>query len=504
MTSGRESDGDVVIGLDVGTTGVKAVAFGVGTSWRHVVVREYPMQQPAPGQQVQDPATILGAVRDALAECLAATEVSRVIAISVSAAMHGLMALDDQLQPITPLLTWADARAQEEARALHSSGQASTLAAATGAPAHPMTPLVKLRWFARHDPDTWQAARWWIGLKDFVLLWLTGSLVTEFSSASGTGLLDMSTRSWSAEALGVCGLAADRLPPIRRPTDTLPLAPAAARAIGVSPGIPVVLGAADGPLGNLGTGAMMPGVAGLSVGTSAAVRITVDSPRSDPTGAVFCYALTSDSWVVGAALSNGGAAARWAGSALAPDLKGDEAVLALAAEVPAGCDGLVMLPYLLEERAPLWERQIPGAYVGLRWEHTRGHLLRAAVEGVCLQLRLIVDRLESVQPVTSVRATGGVFRAPLWRDVLAGMLGRPIHVVDAAEGTALGAAALALFALGCADSPAAGAQLLEGSRAFAAPVTPDPALLAAYDQVRAQVPRLIETLGGVTAFFPGG
>jgi gluconokinase len=387
---------------------------------------------------------------------------------------------------------------------LHASGLASALAATTGAPVHPMTPLVKLMWFARHDPSTWHAARWWVGLKDYVLLWLTGSLVTELSSASGTGLLDMSSLSWSSAALDVCGLPGERLPPIRQPTETLSLSPEAARDLGVTKDVPVVLGAADGPLGNLGTGAMAPGIAGLSLGTSAAARITVDRPRPDPTGALFCYALTVDSWVVGAALSNGGAVARWAGGALAPDLTGDEAVLALATEVPAGSEGLVMLPYLLDERAPLWELEPSGGYLGLRSGHTRAHLVRAAVEGVCLQLRLIVDRLDAAAPVTSVRATGGVFRSPLWLEVLTGMLGRPVQVVDAAEGTALGAAALGLFALGHAQTPSAGAELLEASRGLAAPARPDPALAATYDALRAKVPRLIEALGRVTPLFADG
>jgi gluconokinase len=493
---------EVIVGLDVGTTSVKAVAFGIGTSWRRVAIREYPLLHPAPGEQVQDPAVILAAVQAALAECLAATPDSRVLAIAVSAAMHGLIALDKQQRPLTPLITWADARGRDEARALHSSGQAQSLQAITGAPVHPMTPLVKLRWFARHDRTTWTAARWWVGLKDYVLLWLTGTLVTELSCASGTGLLDMATRTWSPEALDACGVSAELLPPIHPTTSTLPLAPAAARYLGIPAGTPVVLGAGDGPLGNLGTGAMAPGVAGLSLGTSGAVRLATGRPRADPTGSLFCYALTDNAWVIGAAISNGGAVARWAGSVLAPELAGDAAVLQLAAEVPAGSDGLVMLPYLLEERAPLWEMHPPGAYLGLHAGHTRAHLLRAAVEGVGAQLRLIVDRLDAVEPITSVRVTGGVFRAPLWREVMAGMLARPLHVVDAAEGTALGAAALGLYALGRASRLVDAADVLLGtSGPQPLPIVPDPALVASYDALRARVPHLVRGLAGVAAMF---
>ena len=123
-------------------------------------------------------------------------------------------------------------------------------------------------------------------------------------------------------------------------------------------------------------------------------------------------------------------------------------MLELAAAVPAGSDGLVMLPYLLAERAPLWDPDVPGAYLGLRRDHTRGHLVRAAVEGVCLQLRLVLDQLDRLAPVRAVHVTGGAFRAPLWREVMAATLDRPLHAVGDAEGTALGAAVLGLVGLG--------------------------------------------------------
>jgi gluconokinase len=490
----------VVIGLDVGTTSVKAVAFAPGTPWRHVAVREYPLLQPAPGQLVQDPATVLAACTGALAQSVAAVGGAEVLAVSVSAAMHGLIALDADCVPITPLITWADSRAGEEAWALHRSGQAAALHAATGVPVHPMTPLAKLLWFGEHDRQIWKAARWWVGLKDYLLWWLTGTLATELSSASATGMLDMSTRTWSSVALSLCGVSAGRLPDILPTTATLALSASTAAQVGLPTGTTVVVGAADGPLGNLGTGAMGPGVAGLSLGTSGAVRIAVDEPAVDGAGALFCYALTESTWVVGGATSNGGGVLRWAGRSLAPDVlatAGDEgpdaALMRLAAGVPAGSEGLVMLPYLVAERAPLWQPGMPGAYLGLRRRHTRAHLVRAALEGVCMQMRGIVDRLQEIEPVDTVRATGGVFRSRLWGEVMAAVIGRPLLLAGDAEGTARGAAALGLFALGQAPSLAAAADELGGGGATAA-VEPDLSLVATYDRLRASVPDLVAAL----------
>ena len=225
-----------------------------------------------------------------------------------------------------------------------------------------------------------------------------------------------------------------------------------AARIGLPPGLPVAVGAADGPLGNLGTGAIQPGVAGLSLGTSGAVRMAVNEPRFDPAGRLFCYALTDTLWVSGGAVSNGGNTLRWAGETFAPDLvadgPADTELLALAAQIPAGSDGLAMLPYVLSERAPLWDPDIPGAFLGVRHHHTRSHFIRAAVEGVCLQISTIVDALDTVSPVRSVRATGGPFRSSLWQNVMAATLARPFTVQADAGGTALGAAALGWFALG--------------------------------------------------------
>jgi gluconokinase len=509
VTEAPQPPAQVVIGLDVGTTGVKAVAFGMGSAWQRLAIREYPLLEPESGWQVQDPEKVMAATAEALAECVAGAGAADVLAVSLSTAMHGLIGLDATMHPVTPLLTWADSRAHAEAKWLRESGQAGELHRRSGAPVHSMTPLMKLLWFSRHDSGTFGRVRWWIGLKDYLLWRMTGKLVTELSSASGTGLLDMAARSWSRPTLELCGISEDQLPPILDTTSKLPLSDQAAGKVGLPAGSPVVVGAGDGPLGNLGTGAISRGVAGLSLGTSGAIRMAVSEPQVDDEATLFCYALTDSVWVVGAAISNGGFVIRWAAGSLAPDLvkasgdgRVDEALLNLAGSVPAGSEGLVMLPYLLAERAPLWDPDLPGAYLGLRREHTRGHLVRAAVEGVSMQLRLILDRLDRLEPVSSVRVTGGTFRSPLWRQVMAAMLERPLYTVGDAEGTALGAAALALLALGRApDLAGAVAQLSAPSGSEPPPIEADPALVATYRRLRASVPELIGELSAVAELF---
>ena len=497
---------EVLLGLDVGTTAVKVAAFSTaGRGQVAAASKEYPLTQPRPGWHVQDPATVLAAVDATLAACVADLDGARVVGLSVGSAQHGLLGLDDRREAVTPLVTWADARSTAEARELRSDGRAADLLRRTGTPVHPMSPLVKLVWFARHEPETAAAVAWWVGLKDLLLLHLTGELVTELSSASATGLLGSATRDWDDDALALAGVRREQLPPVLATTTVLELAPDAARRSGLTAGLPVVVGAADGPLGNLGTGAIEPGVAGLSLGTSGAVRMAVDGPRADPAGSLFCYALTDDLWVVGGAVSNGGITMRWAGSTFAAELMGeghaDSDLLALAAEAPPGSDGLVMLPYLLSERAPVWDPDLAGAYFGIRHRHTRQHFLRAALEGVCLQVSTIADALESVAPVREVRATGGTFRSPLWRTVMAGVLARPLVVEAGAGGTALGATALGWYALGGAADLSSALAALRGPVVAATPVAVAQDDLDTYAALRAGFPDLVRSYTAVADAF---
>lgn len=219
----------------------------------------------------------------------------------------------------------------------------------------------------------------------------------------------------------------------------------------------------------------------------------VERPAVDPGRRVFCYALTPGRWVVGGAISNGGLVLRWVGDALAPDLgeHAEKALMELAAEVPAGSDGLVMLPYLHAERAPHWSSLPRGAYVGLTFAHGRGHLVRAAIEGVSQQLALVLASIRDAgNEVHEVRATGGFARSELWRQVLADTLGMPLHFPAQHEGSAFGAALLGMEALGIVESMDLAADLIAGEQV----VEPEPEAAATYAQLRPVFAELSEAL----------
>jgi len=472
----------IVLGLDVGTTSAKVTAFdATGRRVGHAEVG-YPLEEPAPGHAVQDPSVVVDAAVAAAREVAQAC--GPVAGLSCSAAMHGLVALDERDRALTPLLTWADTRAAAQAERLKAKHP--DLHGRTGTPLHPMAPLAKLVWFRDSEPEIHAAARRWVGLKELVLHRLTGRWLVDLSSASGTGLLALSTRDWCPEALELAGVGPEQLAELVAPEEVFE---------GTElEGVPVVAGAGDGPLANLGVGAVRPGVAACSIGTSGALRLMVDRPVVDPMGRVFCYALTEDRWVVGGAINNGGVVLQWAGEALAPDLgeHAEQELLRIAAEAPAGCDGLVMAPYLLSERAPHWSAAPSGAYVGLTRHHGRAHLVRAALEGVCQQLNLVLGSMVFAgQEVREIRATGGFARSPFWRQMLADVLGHPIGFPEHHGGSAFGAALLGMEALGEIESIDVAAELIR----IADVVEPDPKAAARYDELMPVFAGLYEALG---------
>lgn len=467
---------DIVIGVDMGTTATKSVAFSSAGVELVSASQGYPLDDPHPGHAVQDPQLILQAVLQTIAEVSAQIDPDRLAGLSFSSAMHSLMALDTELAPITPVVTWADTRAATQAERLRNSTAGLALHRRTGTPIHPMSPLTKLIWFREQEHRICDQAAFWVGIKDWVLFRLCGALVVDHSLASGSGLLDIGRLAWDPEALGLAGIRDDQLPELVPTTRILPgITQEAAELTGLPIGTRVVVGAGDGPLANLGVGAVRPGVAACSIGTSGALRVTVDKPAVDPRGGVFCYALTKDRWVIGGAINNGGVTLDWVREQIAePDLD-PGALLDLAAEVPVGSGGLVMLPYLLSERAPHWSSVARGAWIGLTRAHERRHLIRSAVEGVCLQLALVLQSMRAAGlAVNEIRATGGVMRHRLWRQTLADALGSQIGLLEGEQGSSFGAALLGMEALGMIGSIELAADLMTVQTV----VRPEPAAAA--------------------------
>ncbi|MGZ8368076.1 MAG: gluconokinase [Rhodoplanes sp.] len=454
-----------VIGVDIGTTGTKAVVFDVtGKVEGHHNV-DYPLITSAPGVAEQDPdeiyAAVLAAIRAAVQAACVAPE--RIRCVGFSAAMHSLIAVDATGRPLTPSMTWADSRSAGWADKILGELNGRQIYRRTGTPIHPMSPLCKLVWLRHERPDVFAAAHRFVGIKEYVFFQLFGQWFVDFSIASATGLFNLASLTWDAGALAVAGVDDGRLSrPVPPTFHLVGLKPLVAAALGVPLSTPFVVGANDGVLSNLGVNAIGAGDVAITIGTSGAMRAVVDRPLTDPEGRTFCYLLTDRHWVVGGPVNNGGIVFRWVRDELAAaetetakrlGIDAYDVLTRIAERVPPGCEGLLFHPFLTGERAPWWNARMRASFFGLAAHHRKEHMIRAVLEGVIFSLHSILPAVEAlIGPTRTIKATGGFARSGLWRQMMADVFDREVIVPESFESSCLGAAIMALYALGEVDT----------------------------------------------------
>lgn len=439
-----------VIGVDIGTTSTKAVLFD--TTGREIAQHAvgYRLHTPTPAMAEQDPEDIFLAVVQTVAQVMQTSQIPppQIGGVCFSAALHSLMAIAADGTLLTRSITWADNRAAKWAAVIKQSTQGYDLYRRTGTPIHSMSPLAKIVWLRHEQPEVFAKAAKFISIKEYVFYRLTQQFWVDYSIASGTALWNMATLEWDAEALQIAGIRASQLSQLVPSTQVIVgLLPSITAAMGLLPTTPFVIGANDGVLSNLGMGAIAPGVAAMTIGTSGAIRAIVSRPLTDPQERLFCYALTETHWAVGGAVNNGGIVMQWLRQQLGL-ADSYEALWDMANTVPAGAEGLLFHPYLLGERSPLWQADARGSWFGLTLRHTKAHLVRAAIEGVTLNLFVILQAVQDIAgPITSLRAAGGFAQSSLWRQLVADVFNRPISIPTQRQSSSAGAAILGLYAL---------------------------------------------------------
>jgi xylulokinase len=463
---------DALVGLDVGTTGVKALA--VSPDGRVLGSREegYPLSTPQPGWSEQDPEDWLCASEKALA----ALEVQR-LGLGFSGQMHGLVCLDERDRVIRPAILWNDQRTGAECAEIEERIGLERLVALTGNRALPGFTAPKLLWLRRHEPDSWARIRRITLPKDYVRLRLTGEWAIDAADASGTLLFDVAGRRWSEEALAALEIPREWLPPVSESTE--------------------IAGAGDQQAAALGVGVVGGGLVSVVLGTSGVVFASLPEYAHDPEARVhaFCHALPG-TWEAMGVMLNAAGALRWFRDALAPDATYDELTTAAAGWAP-GVEGATFLPYLQGERTPYADPDARASFTGLSLRHDRGALVRAVLEGVAYGLRdsLELLRLLGVTPGAG-RASGGGARSRVWLEIVASVLDLPLELTAVEEGSAYGAALLAGVASGAfADArEAVGACVRVRDT-----IEPNPSWAQAYEEGYARFRSLYPALRGVEA-----
>jgi gluconokinase len=464
---------DYFVGLDIGTTSTKAIVFTPSGEVKGMANHGYPLLTPQPGWSEQDPKAIFAAVISALKEAIASSyqgvdqsqsAPANIASVGISSAMHSLIVMDSHNSLLTNSITWADNRSVAQADALKRTNP--ELYQQTGTPIHPMSPLSKLLWLRECAPDIFNQAARFISIKEYVLYQLFERYVVDYSIASATGLFNLRQLTWDKDAIALSGIREDQLSELV-PTTTIlrGMKSDYATAIGLHPDTPIVIGANDGVLANLGVGAIgahnsreIADPIVITIGTSGAVRQIVSQPLTDVEGRTFCYNLTNDRWVIGGPSNNGGLVLRWFldnfGAAEVEQAKRQgvdpyDLLIQAATMVAPGAEGLLFLPFLSGERAPYWNPNARGIFFGTALHHGRSHFIRAILEGILFNLYSITHVLSSLTGIQrTIRASGGFARSKVWLQMMADLFGNEVLVPEVYEGSSFGAAVLAMVAVG--------------------------------------------------------
>ena len=430
-----------VIGMDIGTTNSKAVAFTTGGQVLGTAGASYPVFTDAEGRHELDPDQLMDAVQQVLRSMP-----ENPVAISFSCAFHSLIAVDASGKPLSRAMTWADLRPSAQAKALKASKSARRIFQRTGTPIHAMSPLCKLIWLRETQPRIFQRAARFIGIKEYIWWRLTGKYQVDHGIASATGLFDIRRLEWYPESLALAGIDASRL------SEPVPCT----HIEETNANVRYVIGGGDGCLANLGSGAIRPGETALTIGTSGAIRMTADTPADDPDGTIFTYILSENRYACGGATNNGGNVLKWLFEKILAAGDSEEEWqrrVSEAATVAPGSEGLVFLPYLQGERAPVWDADASGVFFGVRSVHDHRHFTRSCLEGVSFALCQIGS---SLNPIAHIVATGGFTRSTVWLQMIADVFNKPVLLTGAADASAIG---------GAADASAIGAAIM-GFHAF--------------------------------------
>jgi xylulokinase len=434
----------VAIGIDVGTTGVRALA--VDEAGRVVAAHSvgYPLLTPRPRWTEQSPERWWSATSEALtAVATACKEASaEAVGLGLTGQMHGSVFLDAAGAVIRPALLWNDQRTDEECEEIAERVGVRRLIEITGNPPLTGFQAPKVLWLRNREPQLYERVAHVLLPKDFVRYRLSGAFATDASDAAGTLFLDLRRREWSEEVLRALEIPGEWLPPVfESPEPAGELDRAVAERLGLPTGIPIAAGGGDNAAAAIGSAITRDGLLSSSIGTSGVLFAHVDACTIDPSGRVhaFAHAVPGRYCLLAVTLSAGGSLRWWR------DLMGatyDELV-AEAREVPPGSEGLVFLPYLTGERTPHLDPKATGAFIGLSARHTRGHMTRAIMEGVLFSLRdgLEIMRALDVRP-TQIRAVGGGAISDLWLQLQADVYGAPVYRLAVEEGAAYGAALL--------------------------------------------------------------
>jgi gluconokinase len=449
---------DCIISIELGTNAVRVYAFDLQGKILGFARGTYPTFHPYPDYSEQDPEqifiTMLYVLKNLLNEKIHSKK-HKVISICFSASMHSLLAVDRNGAPLGSLITWADNRGQKEASVLSVSPMAGEIYKATGTPIHPMSPLVKIAWMKDQQPEVFAQTDKFMSLKSYIIQQLTGRVVLDHSLSSATGLMNIYKKEWDPTALGYAGIRADQLPePV--PINYCPgkLLNQYRVSLGVPAATKILVGSSDGCFATLGAGVWDEHKATITIEDSAAVRVIGRDVLSDDKRRLFNYVLDDAHYVSGGPSNSGGVVFEWFAkqfgdfrSAFDLETCMEDLVKEAAAAGP-GAERLLFLPYLLGERAPIWNAQARGVFFGVNINHERKHFARAVIEGILYEMYSIERMLLEHRNIKEISVNGSFASIPFCTQLIADIFNLPVRVSANASSVSMGAYLLAATDIG--------------------------------------------------------
>ena len=445
-----------ILAHDLGTTGNKATLFSLDGTLIASALKEYDTFYPQNGWVEQNPedwwAAVVSSTRDLLEK--SGTAAKDVACVCFSAQMMGCLIVDDSGAPLHNMLIWADTRSVKQEAEILSRLDREKFYRITGHRASASYSAAKLMWLRDNAPEAYRKAYKLLNAKDYILYKMTGRFVTDLSDASGTNLLDLNRLDWSNEILEALEISPSLLPELHASTDIAGgLVKEAADILGLLQGTPVVIGGGDGSCACVGAGVTKEGSAYNVLGSSSWISMATKKPVYDEALRTFTWVhLDKNLYAPCGTMQAAGYSYRWFRDALCPQMQYD-AINELAQASRPGANGLLFLPYLLGERSPRWDHTARGAYVGLSVSTSRGDMARAVMEGVALNLKIILDILDGACEISKVTMIGGGAKGALWLQILADVWQKPLALIEnPGEATSMGAAVCGGVGIGAFDS----------------------------------------------------
>ena len=458
MSKVNSGKSDCIVTIELGTNAVRVFAFDLIGTFIGSAKGTYPTFHPKPDYTEQDPEqlfiTMLYVLKNFLNEKIHAKNF-KVVNICFSAAMHSVLSIDKSGIPLGNVIIWADNRGKNEAKELKNSTLGNSIYKSTGTPIHPMSPLVKIAWMKNKDKERFKKTYKFLSIKSYIIQQLTGEYIIDYSLASATGLFNIHTLKWDTNALAYAGITPAKLPELATIFDT----PGKLRKeyqtlFGLSAEAKIIVGSSDGCMATIGAGVWGAGKATITIEDSGAMRVMGKEILQDDKQRFFNYVIAKGYYVSGGPTNNGGVIFEWFARQFgdfknAYDIEACmEELINTASKVAAGSDGLLFLPYLLGERAPIWNADARGVYFGLNINHEQKHFVRATIEGILYAMHSIGKTLEEHRTIKSLSVNGSFATIPFCSQIIADIFNKPVGIGKNTNSVGLGTFLLAATEMG--------------------------------------------------------